>query len=96
MAGKELLLAPIVNSNTEERFITFPPGKWYSFEHGKVYEGNSTTKESGDIPLVQSKDTCIIAGERLCIVGDVNERVFFKGKWEPEGALFQPYIHHLL
>ena len=81
MAGKELLLAPIVNSNTEERFITFPPGKWYSFEHGKVYEGNSTTKYSGDIPLFQSKDTCIIAGERLCIFGDVNERVFFKGKW---------------
>ena len=81
MSGKELLLAPIVNCNAEWRYITLPPGKWYSFEHGKVYEGNSTIKYPGDIPLFQGKDTCIIAGERLCIFGDVNERVFFRGKW---------------
>ena len=34
MSGKELLLAPIVYCNAEWRYITLPPGKWYSFEHG--------------------------------------------------------------
>ena len=81
MAGKELLLAPIVNGNNEERYITLPPGKWYSFEHAKVYEGSSTFNYTGELPLFQNKDTCIIAGERLYIFGEVNERVFFKGKW---------------
>ena len=81
MVGKELLLAPILSEGFMERNITLPPGKWYCYENAKEYEGDDTFRYSGEIPLFQKQDTIMIAGERIFIFGNPDEKVFYKGKW---------------
>jgi alpha-glucosidase len=42
--GNEILVAPVLEEKATERTVYFPKGKWYDWDYGYEYEGNTENK----------------------------------------------------
>ncbi len=53
MFGSNLLVAPIFEDGKNSRKVYLPPGTWFDYQTGKIYEGASWHKiAAGEIPII--------------------------------------------
>ena len=53
MFGSNLLVAPIFETGKNERKIYLPPGNWFDYQTGKIYEGSRWENiAAGEIPII--------------------------------------------
>ena len=50
--GSDLLVAPLFETNTFDRDVYLPKGKWIDYQSGEVYSGGWHHIEAGQIPII--------------------------------------------
>jgi alpha-D-xyloside xylohydrolase len=50
--GSDILVAPLMEAETNQRDVYLPPGEWIDYQTGKVYAGGWHTIPAGQIPVV--------------------------------------------
>ena len=53
LLGRDLLVAPLFHENNNSRNVYLPPGIWFDYQNGAVYDGGRWhTITAGDIPVI--------------------------------------------
>ncbi len=66
LVGKDLLAAPVLHKGQKEIHLTLPPGNWYDYETGKLYEGENNYRFAtppGSYPLFVRAGTALPTAE---------------------------------
>ena len=69
LLGRDLLVAPLFHENNNSRNVYLPPGKWFDYQNGAVYDGGRwCTITAGDIPVILlARNGSVIPHIGLCL-----------------------------
>ena len=100
--GSDLLVAPLLESNTFDRDVYLPKGKWIDYQSGEVYSGGWHHIEAGQIPIILLvREGTIIPHIKLAQTTDdmdwsqLELKVYSDGSNSAKGKIFLPSDNQL-
>ncbi len=81
MVGEEILVAPMLSRNLWVRDIILPEGRWYCFEDGNIYRGESLIRYSGEMPVFLREGSVFLAEHKIMFFGTFTGRIYMGKNW---------------